>query len=690
MTKRLLLMLLILSFFSGFSQPVSSFQHFTGSYDFTMIGNTLNDAPNGTGAPCMILTQSSANLNLAVNQTVAAAYLYWSGSGSLQQADLNVELNGTPLTAQRTFSVSQTGGGLPFFGAFADVTNLVSTTGNGTYVFSDFDINSTLAPYCPTGINYGGWAIIIVYEDLTLPNRVVSLYDGFQIVDPTNQNISFTLNGLNVTDVTGAKVGFLVWEGDDNIAVNEELRINNNIVSNPPLNPANNVFNGTNSYTGSNTLYNMDIDYFQIANYVNIGDTSMNFMIRSAQDLVIANAFVVTLSSLFADATIVIDEVTKECNSREIKALYTVSNFAGTNDLIAGVPIAFYANDVLVGTTHTTDIIPVGGSDSGTATLTIPASIPDNFTLSSSVDDDGTGTGTVVEIDEDNNDDQTEVQLIESPLIGTPENLTACDENRSGFVRFDLTVNETFVLLNSNNKISYYEFQENAIQGINAINNLQNYEVKSYSIKTIWVRVDDVETGCFSVTSFKVSAQQKVFSDIARPLMICNSKAEPSIVNLNLIHRLLSQQFQYMDEIDLSYYQTWEDAVYEENVITNISAFKPPYFPYIIYVKAKGNNSLWCDDIIEAQLNECIVPKGISPNGDGLNDGFDLEIFNLVELKIFNRYGIEVYEHGEGYTNQWWGQDKNGKILPAGTYYYVFRTLFDTYTGYVYVIREVR
>lgn len=690
MAKRLLLILLILSFFSGFSQLVSSFQHFTGSYDFTMIGNTLNSDPNGTGASCTMLTQSSANLNLNANQTVVTAYLYWSGSGSLQQADLNVELNGMPITAERTFTVSQTGGGLPFFGAFADVTDIVNTTGNGAYLFSDFDINSNLAPYCPTGINYGGWSIIIVYEDITLPNRVVSIYDGFQIVDPNNQIISFTLNGLNVTSVAGAKVGFLVWEGDDNIAVNEELRINNNVVSNPPLNPANNVFNGTNSYTGSNTLYNMDIDYFQIANYVNVGDTSMNFMIRSGQDLVIANAFAVTLSSLFADATIVIDEVIKKCDNREIEVAYTVSNFDGTTHLIANTPIAFYANDIIIGTSLTTSVIPIGGSESGTITLMIPASIPDDFTLTARVDDDGTGKGIVVETDEENNENEMEVQLVKSPEIGKPDDLIACDENRRGFVGFDLTVNTSSVLLNSNNKISYYEFQENANRGINPITNLQNYEVKSYSFKTIWVRVDDIETGCFSVTSFKVNAQQKVFSDIPRPLMICNSKDHPSIVNLNLIYRLISQQFQYIDEIDLTYYPTWEDAVYEENEITNISVFKPPYFPYVVYVKAKGNNNLWCDDIIEAQLNECIVPKGISPNGDGLNDGFDLEIFNLIELQIFNRYGNNVYEHGEGYRQQWWGQDKTGKILPAGTYYYVFRTLFDTYSGYVYLIREVR
>lgn len=73
-----------------------------------------------------------------------------------------------------------------------------------------------------------------------------------------------------------------------------------------------------------------------------------------------------------------------------------------------------------------------------------------------------------------------------------------------------------------------------------------------------------------------------------------------------------------------------------------------------------------------------------------MNDGFNIEIFNPIELKIFNRYGMEVFHHGIGYTNQWKGQDKNNRELPSGTYYYIFKTLFDTYTGYVYVIKEVQ
>jgi hypothetical protein len=37
------------------------------------------------------------------------------------------------------------------------------------------------------------------------------------------------------------------------------------------LNPVDNAFNGTNSFTGSTSLYNMDLDVYTIQNNINIG-----------------------------------------------------------------------------------------------------------------------------------------------------------------------------------------------------------------------------------------------------------------------------------------------------------------------------------------------------------------------------------------------------------------------------------
>lgn len=84
----------------------------------------------------------------------------------------------------------------------------------------------------------------------------------------------------------------------------------------------------------------------------------------------------------------------------------------------------------------------------------------------------------------------------------------------------------------------------------------------------------------------------------------------------------------------------------------------------------------------------CTIQKGISPNGDGYNDYFDLEGQNVTKLQIFNRYGTVVYSKG-GYTNQWYGQSDDGEELPDGTYYYVIdRAGGESKTGWIYISRE--
>ena len=84
----------------------------------------------------------------------------------------------------------------------------------------------------------------------------------------------------------------------------------------------------------------------------------------------------------------------------------------------------------------------------------------------------------------------------------------------------------------------------------------------------------------------------------------------------------------------------------------------------------------------------CIIPKGISPNGDGMNDFFNLAGFNVTQLNIYNRYGTIVYAKG-GYVNEWKGQSDKGEELPDGTYYYVIeRADAETKTGWVYINRN--
>jgi gliding motility-associated-like protein len=84
----------------------------------------------------------------------------------------------------------------------------------------------------------------------------------------------------------------------------------------------------------------------------------------------------------------------------------------------------------------------------------------------------------------------------------------------------------------------------------------------------------------------------------------------------------------------------------------------------------------------------CNIQKGISPDGNGSNDFFDLRLMNVKKLEIFNRYGIKVYNQAN-YTDQWKGQSNKGDDLPDATYYYVIEfNSGEPKTGWIYLIRE--
>jgi gliding motility-associated-like protein len=84
------------------------------------------------------------------------------------------------------------------------------------------------------------------------------------------------------------------------------------------------------------------------------------------------------------------------------------------------------------------------------------------------------------------------------------------------------------------------------------------------------------------------------------------------------------------------------------------------------------------------------IPNAFSPNGDGVNDTWSvkyLETFVDADIRIFNRYGQEVF-YAKQYAEAWNGQSK-GKDLPVGVYYYVINPNNgrNKYTGSITLIR---
>jgi gliding motility-associated-like protein len=499
--KKLLFLLIATAFLPNviLGQDVSLYQQFNGRYDFVFLGNTMNPIENSFQTAVEINTTSSATLNLAPSDVIEKAYLYWAGCGT---GDFDVVLNGQPLTAERTFSHQRLNGPLvlDYFSAFVDVTAQVTATGNALYTLSDLDVSEFIDYHAQASTNFAGWALIVVYRNDALPLNQLNVYDGLQAVPDA---ISIDLDNLNVIDNDGAKIGFLAWEGDSFLAVNETLRINNQPLQSLPLNPINNAFNGTNTFTGSNQLYNMDLDVYNIQNFIAIGDTSANISLTSGQDFVMVNAIVTKLNSQLPDATIVAGPVQRNCDSRVLVLDYTVFNTNSTDFLPADTPIAFYADGILVGQASTQNDIPIDGSEPGQITVTVPDSVPDTFQMTYAVDDMGDGTGHVTELVENNNLFVTEISLLIPPGFNELPPLESCN---LGLTRalFNFSNYDDLVRVDPLHSVSFHETQSDAENDVNPINNSSNYMAQA-TPKEIFVRIDDGT--CSSVTSFLLIAK---------------------------------------------------------------------------------------------------------------------------------------------------------------------------------------
>ncbi len=626
-----------------FAQEISLFQQFNGSYDYMAFGNTLNIGENTGGTtPCEILTESSAEFQLDPENEIIAAYLYWAGIGT---GDTEVLLNDIPVVSERLFNVNLNAS-LIYFAAFADVTEILQNSGVGTYTLSELDLTNLVLQYCENTTNFGGWAINVIYEDSNLPLNQVNIFDGLEIVSVNSQTLSISLENLNVLDNTGAKIGFLAWEGDASLAVNETLQINGNIISNPPLNPEDNAFNSTNSFTGSDQLYNMDIDFYNIEDNISPGDQDAIITLTSGQDMVLVNNIITVLNTELPDATIELNSPIEntDCGNRGFDIDYTVYNMNSTAILPSETPIAFYANSTLIGQSETTIDLLINEFENGTISVNIPESIPVDFTLKIMVDDIGDGTGIVNELNENNNEFELEMHLLINPIVENLQDLEQCDV--IGIELFNLT--EATLLIDPIYQLTYHNTEEDAQVNENAIENPEEY-LNSENPEAIYIRVDNGD--CFLIDSFEIEVILCPLPDatitIDNNLYACRERNlffEYTVYNIDATDILPSNTpiALYLNDILFAQMQTQNPIPINGSESYFIELFLPDETPnnfaFTLVVDDDGTGNGIVEELIETN-NEYITnvefgsisPIVELPNLLQCDEGFDTATFDLTQ-----------------------------------------------------------
>jgi gliding motility-associated-like protein len=107
------------------------------------------------------------------------------------------------------------------------------------------------------------------------------------------------------------------------------------------------------------------------------------------------------------------------------------------------------------------------------------------------------------------------------------------------------------------------------------------------------------------------------------------------------------------------------------------NAYNPYASPTVtgpVYLKVTSRDNCIAMDTLLITVKDYLlnIPNAFSPNGDGVNDTWQIPLFSsyiFSKVQVFNRGGQVVFS-SVGYDMPWDGT-LNGKPLPTGTYYYV-------------------
>ncbi|MCX6254827.1 MAG: gliding motility-associated C-terminal domain-containing protein [Bacteroidia bacterium] len=147
----------------------------------------------------------------------------------------------------------------------------------------------------------------------------------------------------------------------------------------------------------------------------------------------------------------------------------------------------------------------------------------------------------------------------------------------------------------------------------------------------------------------------KLVFDISQPF--CPDKPDGEI-RLNATGGVSGTDYSYK----------WSD----NSTSRNISNILPGFYK----VSVKDLNGCSVKDSVNVEpLNETclIIPNVISPNGDLINDFWNIDMIELypnMEIKIFNRWGEALWRSEKGYPKPWDGTS-NGSPLPIDSYHYI-------------------
>ncbi|MEU7056146.1 DUF3344 domain-containing protein [Streptomyces sp. NPDC046197] len=218
--------------------------------DFDMTYTDVDDDPN-------TYNSSRAEVRLPAGSRVTYARLYWGGNLRVgeqkPQEDNGRVLIAEPGGAYKQFAADTVVGhrvadGADAFQASADVTQLVRDSAPGLFTVAQVNVASGRSE---AGA-WGGWTLVVAYENPAEPLRDIAIWDGFAPLKGGGREMR--MRDLSLGEGSGGRAGLVAYNGDRGTR-GDWLTLTTDGSSadlSDPANPPDDVLNSTISDPGDN------------------------------------------------------------------------------------------------------------------------------------------------------------------------------------------------------------------------------------------------------------------------------------------------------------------------------------------------------------------------------------------------------------------------------------------------------
>ncbi|MDR3273664.1 MAG: T9SS type B sorting domain-containing protein [Flavobacteriaceae bacterium] len=301
-------------------------------------------------------------------------------------------------------------------------------------------------------------------------------------------------------------------------------------------------------------------------------------------------------------------------------------------------------------------------------------------------------------------------------VVSETFSLAECDDNNDGKADFSLSSFSGYTFF-----ASLSDVEANKILSTTNLSNTTIYGLKNDG------------SSCGKLIAVNLNVLPKPAADVSHAITLCPdgiSEDNPLILNaISGYSSYLWNNGKTNESIEVAQSGTYSVQIFNENgcYFTETFEVKTSIVPKITEIKIKGstleavtdiqgnfefslNGITWQSSPVFAQLpsgkytiyvrtsdSKCLgepkqaviffIPNFFSPNGDGINDEWritGLEIYPEAQIQVFDRYGRQVLDAQPKRQPFHWDGKLNGRSLPQGTYWYIFRLNAQTiFTGWV-------